>query len=66
MKCVRDNPVEFPLRKSLPEGWAGKSGEELEKVTGVKGAVFCHRGLFTAVAETKEAITKMAEIAVNS
>ena len=56
----------FDRRKYLPESWAGKTNEELEKVTGVAGAAFCHIGRFIAVAKTKEAILKLAEIALNS
>lgn len=56
----------YESRKKLPESWAGKMDEELEKVTGVPGAVFCHNKRFIAVAKTKEAILKLAEIALNS
>ncbi len=47
-------------RLLLPEKWAGLSGCELEKVTGVKGAIFCHSNRFIATAKTKEAIRKLA------
>jgi len=50
----------------LPESWAGKSGEELEKVARVPGAIFCHSGRFLVVAKTKEAILKLAAIALRS
>jgi len=53
-------------RKFLPKSWAGKKDMDLEEVTGIKGATFCHNHLFMAVAKTKEAILKMAEIALNS
>jgi uncharacterized UPF0160 family protein len=66
MKCVRDSLTSYESRKKLPESWGGKTGEDLEKVTGVTGAVFCHNARFMAVAKTKEAILKMAEIALNS
>lgn len=56
----------FKDRKSLPSDWAGKSGEEIEKITGIEGAMFCHNNLFIATAKTREAILKMAEIALNS
>lgn len=42
------------VRLSLPSQWAGLLGEPLQRVTGIKGAVFCHKGLFTSVWETKE------------
>lgn len=53
-------------RKKLPEAWAGKTNEELEKVTGVSGALFCHRALFMGAAKTKEAAIQLAEIALNA
>ncbi|HBD25095.1 MAG: hypothetical protein A2566_02330 [Candidatus Zambryskibacteria bacterium RIFOXYD1_FULL_40_13] len=66
LKTIRDNRETFVSRKNLPESWAGKTGEELEKITGVSGAVFCHNGRFIAVAKTKEAILQLAHIALNS
>lgn len=65
IKCVRDF-WSYKARKDLPESWAGKKDEELENITGVSGAVFCHNARFMAVNKTKEGILKMAEIALNS
>lgn len=42
------------LRVPLPEEWAGLLDENLKRVSGIKGAVFCHKGRFTSVWETKE------------
>ncbi len=64
MKAIRDDVMSFENRKDLPKKWAGKRDAELEEITGVKGAVFCHNGLFMAVNKTKEGILKMAEIAL--
>ncbi|HJO51395.1 MAG TPA: MYG1 family protein, partial [Sulfitobacter pontiacus] len=36
----------------------------LEEASGVKGAKFCHNGRFIAVADSREAILQMADIAV--
>jgi uncharacterized UPF0160 family protein len=66
LRTVPKDPNSFVNRKNLPEKWAGKREEELEKVSGVKGAMFCHLSLWMAGAKTKEAILKMAEIALNS
>ncbi len=66
IKCVRDDIFSFIPRKKLPESWAGKRDKELEKITNVEGAVFCHNARFMAVAKTKEAVLKMAEISLNS
>ncbi len=61
---IKEGKVSFDYRKYLPLEWAGKTDEELEKTIGVNGAVFCHIGRFIAVAKTKEAILKMASIAL--
>lgn len=42
--------VRFPL----PESWAGLIEEELQAVSGISGAVFCHKGRFISVWKTKE------------
>jgi uncharacterized UPF0160 family protein len=41
------------------------SDVDLEDVSGVEGAKFCHNARFIAVARTREGVLKMAEIAVN-
>lgn len=46
-------------RLLLPEKWAGLSSEELQEVTGVKGAIFCHSNRFIATAKTKEEAIKL-------
>ncbi|MBA3733399.1 MYG1 family protein [Patescibacteria group bacterium] len=66
IKTIRNDENSFINRKDLPKDWAGKKDEEFETVTGVVGAVFCHKGLFLAGAKTKEAILQLAEIALNS
>jgi uncharacterized UPF0160 family protein len=60
------NGNKYESRKDLPKIWAGKMDKDLEEITGVKGAIFCHNSRFIAVAKTKEAILKLAEIALNS
>ncbi|QCO58066.1 MYG1 family protein (plasmid) [Pseudorhodobacter turbinis] len=54
----------FDQRADLPAAWAGLTDAELEEASGVQGAKFCHNARFIAVATTREAILKMAEIAV--
>ncbi len=65
-KAIRDNPKSFKNRKDFPKAWAGLRDEELQKITGVADAVFCHRGLFMVVAKSKEGAIKLAQIAVES
>lgn len=54
----------FDQRADLPARWAGLSDSALEKASGVKGAKFCHNARFIAVANSREAIFKMADLAV--
>jgi uncharacterized UPF0160 family protein len=42
------------VRMPLPEAWAGLLGEPLKKISGIDGAIFCHKGRFTSVWQTKE------------
>ncbi len=53
-------------RKPLPKSWAGLSDGELQRISGVSDAIFCHRNLFMAAAATKEGAVKLAEVALNS
>jgi len=64
VRAVRVNSKTFVNRKNLPKTWAGLRDEELANVSGVPDAVFCHRGLFLAVAKTKEGAIKLAELAL--
>lgn len=43
----------FAQKVPLPEAWAGLVDEELEAVTGVAGARFCHKNRFIMVFNTK-------------
>ncbi len=66
VKGVRNSPNPFDLRKMFPEAWAGKQGKELQELSGVKDATFCHNGRFIVRAESKEGAIKLAQIALNS
>ena len=61
---IRKYDEGFTQRADLPAAWGGLSGAELEEVSGVPGAKFCHKALFIAAASGREAIMKMAELAV--
>jgi uncharacterized UPF0160 family protein len=63
-RAIREDPKTFNNRKDFPKSWAGLRVEELQKITGVPDAVFCHRGLFLAVAKSKEGAIKLAELAL--
>lgn len=49
------------VRVPLPEAWAGLLEDDLKKVTGISGAVFCHKGRFISVWETREDALKALE-----
>jgi uncharacterized UPF0160 family protein len=66
VKAVQRDLRSFNNRKNLPVSWAGLREEELQKITGVSDAVFCHRGLFMAVAKSREGAIKLAQIALES
>jgi uncharacterized UPF0160 family protein len=42
------------VRQPLPEEWAGLLEDDLKRVTGIDGAIFCHKGRFISVWERKE------------
>lgn len=42
------------VRLPQPKEWAGLLEEDLKRVSGIPGAVFCHKGRFISVWETKE------------
>ena len=50
------------VRKSLPEKWAGLHEKELRDITKIEGAVFCHKGRFISIWETKEDALKAAKL----
>lgn len=46
--------AKMKVRLPLPQEWAGLLAEDLQKISGIKGAVFCHKGRFVSVWETLE------------
>ncbi len=63
---IKLNSDSFDNRADLPAHWAGLSDAELEEASGVKGAKFCHKARFIAVADSRAAILEMAELAVKA
>jgi uncharacterized UPF0160 family protein len=49
------------MRYPLPEEWAGLLNEELKQRSGIEGAIFCHKGRFISVWETREDALKALE-----
>ncbi len=62
--AMRKNKYSFGNRKDFPVSWGGFSYKDLQKITGVKDAVFSHRSLFLAVAESKEGAIALAKQAL--
>ena len=52
------------VRRALPEAWAGLRDETLRQVTGIRGAIFCHKGRFISIWETKEDAMKALHLAM--
>ena len=49
------------VRVPLPEKWAGLLQDDLKRVSGIPGAIFCHKGRFISVWETKADALKALE-----
>lgn len=52
------------IRRPLPESWSGLLAKDLKKVSGIPGAIFCHKGRFISIWETKEDALKALHIAL--
>ena len=66
VKAIKLEANSFKNRKDLPVSWGGLSSGELQKISGVPDAVFCHRALFLAGAQSREGAIKLAQIALES
>ncbi len=64
--AMRKEKNSFGNKKDMPTSWAGLRGKELQDITGVLDAIFCHNNLFLVVAKSKEGAIKLAQIAVSS
>lgn len=51
-------------RLLFPKSWAGKTGIELVKETGVEGSNFCHINRFLVTAKDKDSAYKLANLAI--
>lgn len=54
----------FEMRLALPESWAGARDKELQEVTGVSDAVFCHTRRFIAGAGSLKGAKQLADLAL--
>lgn len=62
--AMRKEQNSFGNRKNFPALWAGLKAQELQNITRVQDAVFCHNNLFLSVAKSKEGAIKLAELAL--
>jgi len=49
-----DNERKMLVRMPLPKEWAGLIDEDLKRESGISGAIFCHKGRFISVWQSKE------------
>jgi len=54
IRAVPASKDSFEVKRKFPSDWCGLRGEELEKVSGIEGAVFCHNNGFLAVTDSKD------------
>jgi uncharacterized UPF0160 family protein len=66
IQAVSASPGSFESRKALPAAWRGLRGEELNKVVGVDGCVFCHASGFIGGNDTLEGVVEMAKKALSA
>lgn len=65
-QCVPDVLGGFGQRKPVPSEWRGLSGENLQRVTGIPTANFCHAAGFLGSAETFKDAYALAKLAVEA
>ena len=61
---VPEVPGSFSLKRELPEQWAGMRDSDLQKVSEVPDATFCHPGRFIAGAKSKAGALALANKAI--
>jgi len=54
------------VRHPLPQEWAGLLEEDLKRISKINGAIFCHKGRFISVWETKEDALQALKYTLNS
>ncbi len=53
------------VRIPLPQEWAGLIDEDIKRISGISGAIFCHKGRFISVWETQEDAVQALEYTLN-
>lgn len=52
------------VRTPLPHSWAGLRDADLRKISNIPGAIFCHKGLFISIWETKADAIRASHLAL--
>ena len=65
IKTIPISTTDKTSRVYFPKEWGGLTNEDLEKVTGIKGSLFCHTNRFLMTASDLDTAIKLAEIAIN-
>ena len=66
IKTIPISTTDKTSRVYFPKEWGGLTNEDLEKVTGIKGSLFCHTNRFLMTASDLDTAIKLAEIAINT
>ncbi len=66
IKTINVSKDSFKNRKDLPGAWGGLRDAELQALTGVPDAIFCHTALFLATASSKEGALALAKLALDA
>lgn len=67
--CAQGVPVSEEDRSlvcEVPQEWCGLAGKELQHVSGVREAQFCHASGFLIATDSEEAAVKMAKLALQN
>ena len=66
VQAVPQQVNSFRCRKAFPKQWGGLREKELQSLTGVEDATFCHVNLFLCGAKSLEGARKLAEKALHA
>lgn len=64
IKTVPKSQEDHNKRLDFPKEWAGLEQQELEKISGIKGLIFCHATRFLVSCDTLETAKKVIDIAL--
>ena len=64
IKTIPISTTDKTSKVYFPKEWGGLTNNDLEKVTGIKGSLFCHANRFLMTAKNLDTAIKLAEIAI--